>query len=660
MAEHDALLSRREFLRRAAAGAAVLGLGAAAAERAAPQARKGGAGMALELVAHDTRAVISREHGGIERLVAPGGAEVPFLIPALTAEHFFTGVWPRPANALDYEPLSSAGSAVRVSGNAAEWRQQATPYCRVETHLRYEVTGPGTVEATATTRSHAASYPHDYVGVFYATMPVFGGQRGIHLLVPDSDGAVRWHYFEGGGDSWAPRANTVLGPNLPSAPHDRLGFVPYFFAEAALRFALPILVMRWQGLYYSLEADSPSVAFANVLLGTAIGGPSGDIYWRLRPGEVRTLHLRVTVGEWPGWEVIEERYRAWPRCVAHGFRVTPVSHRTRQHFSPPEAPPRKADSGLALSERLFEERGRPLLKRLGLLDRCSVGCFGGSSQNAGLDDAASRDHVWGPYLTFLLRDEEWEKDGPRLKQALQEMPDGVGGVPWMGYQGPFPRRTDAHAVTPFLRALTGLHERPETDRDWLPYLTRQSFLGRRWTERLFDAGQGTVFHDPGKQFTELWRHWTLYVPPDLHRALLARSLFRVWNAGTEYNLGRLARRGDPAAFALGVARFVEEVLELAFGWNEQFVPQAKWRMAQSRCLPICPVAIREGVESLAVCASPDECLRLGRAIATSLRLLMKDLYHLPGEAEQPLSAFAHAMRDSVEDPEVRAFADLEW
>jgi len=240
------------------------------------------------------------------------------------------------------------------------------------------------------------------------------------------------------------------------------------------------------------------------------------------------------------------------------------------------------------------------------------------------------------------------------------MPDEAGGVPWVGYQGPFPRRTEAHAVTPFLRALTGLQERPETDRDWLPHLIQQSFLGRRWTERLFDAGQGKVFHDPGKQFTELWRHWTLYVPPDVHRALLARSLFRVWNAGPEYNLGRLAKRGDPAAFALGAARFVEEVLELAFGWNEQFVPQPKWRMAQFRRLPICPVAVREGVESLAVCASPEECLRLGLSITKSLKLLMKDLYHLQSEVEQPLSAFAHAMRDSVEDPEIKAFANLDW
>ncbi len=66
---------------------------------------------------------------------------------------------------------------------------------------------------------------------------------------------------------------------------------------------------------------------------------------------------------------------------------------------------------------------------------------------------------------------------------------------------------------------------------------------------MFDAGQGEAFHDPGKAFSERWRHWTGYPPPDVHRALLARSLFRVWNAGPEYNLARALRRGDGLAFA---------------------------------------------------------------------------------------------------------------
>ena len=52
--------------------------------------------------------------------------------------------------------------------------------------------------------------------------------------------------------------------------------------------------------------------------------------------------------------------------------------------------------GLEYSRRLFETHGLEFLERLGLLDVCSVACVGGTSQNAGMDDAMSRDHMWGP------------------------------------------------------------------------------------------------------------------------------------------------------------------------------------------------------------------------------------------------------------------------
>ena len=74
--------------------------------------------------------------------------------------------------------------------------------------------------------------------------------------------------------------------------------------------------------------------------------------------------------------------------------------------------------GLEYSRRLFEIHGRALLERLGLLSVCSVACVGGTSQNAGMDDAVSRDHTWGPYLTFLLPDPAWRLHGRRLNRAL--------------------------------------------------------------------------------------------------------------------------------------------------------------------------------------------------------------------------------------------------
>jgi hypothetical protein len=597
----------------------------------------------------------------------------------LSGVHFFTGVWPRPADAIDYEPQVSPGELSRTSAKSAVWHQPATPYTHVETRIEYEIVGPGTVEARFETRSHATSYPHGYVGLFWAVIARPGGQRGMHLLLPAGEKRVRWYYFQGGGDNLSPRSNTVLGPAMPSATRSPGHGPAYFMAESAHRFALPIQIARWQDLYYGLEVNNPEVAFTDVLLGTAIGGPSWDVYWRLRPGEARSVCCRLTVGPWPGWKAIEQRHRSWHGCVDRSFvveRSEPPSAereaRSTKHEAGDErtvfrfvlrAPcsvPERSDSGLALSKTLFETRGRPLLRRLDLLDRCAVGCFGGTSQNAGLDDRVSRDHMWGPHLTFLLRQEDWERSQPRLKQALQEMPDEVAGIHWTGYDGPDPRKTEVYEMTSFLRMLTGMETRPETDRAWLPHLRRVNFLGRRWTEQLFDAGQGEVFHDPDKFFTERWRHWTAYVPPDVHRALLARSLFRVWNAGPEYNLTRAQARDDRLAFALCRGRFVDEVLELAFCWNERFVPPFKWRAAQFRRLPICPSAVREETDRLSETSSVEDSVQAARSIVSSIKRLMKDLYHLSPGVDEDLSVFAHAMRASIEDAEVRSETLLEW
>ena len=120
--------------------------------------------------------------------------------------------------------------------------------------------------------------------------------------------------------------------------------------------------------------------------------------------------------------------------------------------------------GLEYSRRLFEIHGRAFLARMGLLDVCSLAFVGGTSQNAAMDDAASRDRMWGPYLTILLADSAWRLHGRRLKRALPGFPDRVDDV-WQGYDGPEPRRTDAHEIYRFLHGLTGYRTPPQCDVD---------------------------------------------------------------------------------------------------------------------------------------------------------------------------------------------------
>ena len=317
-------------------------------------------------------------------------------------------------------------------------------------------------------------------------------------------------------------------------------------------------------------------------------------------------------------------------------------------------------SGLSLSRRLWEVRGRSVLEEAGLLERCAVGCVGGTSQNAGLDDAASRDHAWGPHLTFWLFGEEWERERERLERAVEAMPEEVDDVAWVG--GSESRRSGVREAGAYLRWLTGLRERPETAAGWLPYLRGGSFLGRSWQERLFDAGQGAVFHDPGGRFTRAWREWTAYVPVEVQRALLARSLFRVWNAGPEYNLARILGRGDRLAYALCLARFVDEVMALGFTLSGAYVPYYKWRVAHFRRLAGVPDGVRERLDAIVGEAAPvpERQIDLAREVMALVKGWVLERFPLDVGEGATMSWFAQRMRASIGDEEVRREASLDW
>ncbi len=597
---------------------------------------------------------------GISRLVIDGDKEIPFLLPALSGHHFFTGAWPPPANHIEYEPHESPCHLTRHSDTRASYRQPTTPYSKIETRIDYDLSGAGCIDIVFTTTSHAEDYPLGYVGLFYGTVIPEGGQRGFHTLVDDENGGVRWMYFAASGDASHSDRHTILGPEMKAPDHDPECPLSYYLAQSGKRFALPIQVGRWRDLSMVLEVDDSNVAFTDVLMATAVGGPSWDIYWLLNPGETRRIRCRLTVDRWRGWYHVEERYRQWEGCSNSSFTCSGADHAMTQELREPEIIAPNEDSGIELSRRLFEERGRPLLKKLGLLEKCSVVCLGGTSQNAGLDDQWSRDHLWGPYLTFVMEADTILEHGAELDEALRSMPDEVDGVAWVGYDGPEPRKTAIMEADEFLQMLTRTASKPYTDMGWIPLLSESSFLGRRWTEAMFDATQGVVFHDPEKHLVTEWRHRTGYVPPNVHRAVLARSLFRVWNAGPEYNLLRIKERNDQLSYRLCLDRFIGESMELAFAWNERYVPQFKWRGRQFRSLPLCPAAFAANMDQLTETGEMDTTFDIALEQVLSIKKMVKELYHVRASLSAPLSEYAHEVRSQIADEDVKAATDLDW
>ena len=313
---------------------------------------------------------------------------------------------------------------------------------------------------------------------------------------------------------------------------------------------------------------------------------------------------------------------------------------------------------LELSRRLFEQRGHPLLQQLDLLNVCAVGCFGGTSQNANLDDDWSRDHMWGPYLTFVLRDEAYNVHASALEEAIKKMPDEIDGVRWIGYDGPEPRRTGVQEAQSLLRLITGLEGPIDREEDWIPLIERNGFLGRRWTEQLFDAGQGTVFH--GAWFEKMWQNWTKFVPINVKLALISRSVYRVWNAGPTYNLNRLIARRDAIGTLLCTSRFVDEVMELGFTLSDQFTPAFKWRSAHFQRLSVFSKETRTAIARLAEVKDVEEILSIARSIESEIKSVLRSMFSVRCGKRTDLSMYAHAIKRKIRNKQVKDMKILDW
>jgi hypothetical protein len=187
---------------------------------------------------------------------------------------------------------------------------------------------------------------------------------------------------------------------------------------------------------------------------------------------------------------------------------------------------------------------------------------------------------------------------------------------------------------------------------------RTGFLGSRWTEQLFHAGQGEVFH--GMWFREMWKTWTRFVPPEVKLSLLSRSTFRLWNAGPEYNMQRLAQRGDRVGMCLCKACFISEAMEFAFTFSDQFTPSFKWRAALFERLAVFSEHTRAAIASLAVECGPEAAVAQAGSVASEVKDLLRAEYGVECESAAPLSMYAQALRRSIRSDSVREQTMLDW
>ena len=250
---------------------------------------------------------------------------------------------------------------------------------------------------------------------------------------------------------------------------------------------------------------------------------------------------------------------------------------------------RSAMQGLALA-RAFYNDCRPILWREmpDVMSRAAVGLVGEGSECFGCDDAASRDHDFGPAFCLWLPREELRRHATRIESVFGMLPQRFDGldsrlVPErrLGRVGPLP-------LEDFYGFFTGLPNLPATWQEWLAIPEYQ----------LAACTNGEVFEDPAGGFTR-WREALQgCYPRDVRLKKMAARSMVMAQAG-QYNLPRCLQRGDGLAAMLCVARFAEAALSMVYLCNGRYMPFYKWAGRLVASLPVLGAETARALSALA-------------------------------------------------------------
>lgn len=234
-------------------------------------------------------------------------------------------------------------------------------------------------------------------------------------------------------------------------------------------------------------------------------------------------------------------------------------------------------NGLELSERFYEEYGRPMLSGQfsELLPYLAVGLFGSGSECMGFDDELSRDHDFEPGFMLLLPGEDVvdRKTAFQLERAYSKLPKEFMGLKRSTISPVGGARHGVLRTAEFFENKVGAKDGVLTVSQWLT--VPEHALSEATNGRLFYDGYGEV-----SRIREGLSHY----PEDIRRKKLAGNLLLMAQAG-QYNYMRCLGHGETGAAQLAVAEFCKASMQTAFLLNGVYMPYYKWSFRAMRALP---------------------------------------------------------------------------
>ncbi|MBO4733010.1 MAG: DUF4037 domain-containing protein [Clostridia bacterium] len=233
--------------------------------------------------------------------------------------------------------------------------------------------------------------------------------------------------------------------------------------------------------------------------------------------------------------------------------------------------------GIELSERYFNEFGKPMLEKEfpDILPLLACGIAGGGSECFGFDDEISKDHDFEAGFCIFLPDEDKldRRTAFLLERAYSKLPKEFEGITRPMLKPVGGARRGVIRTAEFFREKVGSANGELSLKEWLA-LPEQS---------LAEATNGKIFFDNSGEFTGIRKRLNYY-PEDVRLKKLAGNLLIAAQAG-QYNFKRLLDHGEPAAAQLAVFHFVNHAMAAIFLLNRVYMPYYKWSFRALRQLP---------------------------------------------------------------------------
>ena len=277
------------------------------------------------------------------------------------------------------------------------------------------------------------------------------------------------------------------------------------------------------------------------------------------------------------YEKAGDYYRQAMDLVEKGIGQTKDYYRLKEHVEACEKAAEKAvekrivttaekevEKGLSLAREYYEVCGAPMLKEKfpQFSDKIAAGLAGRGSDCFGYDDAASRDHDWGPDFCLWVTEDTYAQIGTQLQDAYNSLP-----TEFKGYRKA-PRvngknRRGVIVISDFYQGLVGAKSYEEID--W-----------RQVTDSsLAAAVNGEVFCDEEGNFSAFREKLMKGYPEDIRLLKIAEGAAGFAQT-VQYNYSRMKQRRDELTAQMMIWQGIQKAMTLQHYIENRYPPHDKW------------------------------------------------------------------------------------